>query len=141
MRTIWIINGPNLNLLGEREPEIYGKDGLSALAKRCADAAKRFDATVKFVQSNHEGEIIEWLQEARKESAGIILNAGGYTHTSVAIHDALKTVQVPVIEVHLSNFFAREPVRHHSYISPLAKGVICGLGPVGYELAIAALMG
>lgn len=141
MRTIWIINGPNLNLLGEREPEIYGKDGLSALAKRCADAAKKFDATVKFVQSNHEGEIIEWLQEARKDSAGIILNAGGYTHTSVAIHDALKTVQVPVIEVHLSNIFAREPFRHHSYISPLAKGVICGLGPVGYELAIAALMG
>lgn len=141
MRTIWIINGPNLNLLGEREPEIYGKEGLSALAKRCADAAKKFDGTVKFVQSNHEGEIIEWLQEARTDSAGIILNAGGYTHTSVAIHDALKSVKVPVIEVHLSNIFAREPFRHHSYISPLAQGVICGLGPVGYELAIAALLG
>lgn len=140
-RTIWIINGPNLNLLGEREPDIYGKDGLSALAKRCADKAKSFDATVKFVQSNHEGEIIEWLQEARKDCAGIILNAGGYTHTSIAIHDALKTVQVPMIEVHLSNIFAREPFRHHSYISPLAKGVICGLGPVGYELAIEAILG
>lgn len=140
MRTVWIINGPNLNLLGEREPDIYGHDGLAALQTRCEDAAATHGAAVKFLQSNHEGEIIEWLHAARKDSAGIILNAGGYTHTSVAIHDALKTVQVPVIEVHLSNIFAREPFRHHSYISPLAKGVICGLGPVGYELAIAALL-
>lgn len=140
MRTVWIINGPNLNLLGEREPDIYGHDGLAALQKRCEDAAATHGAAVKFLQSNHEGEIIEWLHAARTDSAGIILNAGGYTHTSVAIHDALKTVQVPVIEVHLSNIFAREPFRHHSYISPLAKGVICGLGPVGYALAIAALL-
>lgn len=141
MRTIWIINGPNLNLLGEREPDIYGKDGLAALQKRCEEKAQNLGAAVKFLQSNHEGEIIEWLHAARQTSAGVILNAGGYTHTSVAIHDALKTLQVPLIEVHLSNIFAREPFRHHSYISPLAKGVICGLGPVGYELAITALLG
>lgn len=140
MKEIWIINGPNLNLLGEREPEIYGHDGLAALQKQCEHHAFARGTQVKFLQSNHEGEIIDWLHAARKESAGVILNAGGYTHTSVAIHDALKTLQVPLIEVHLSNIFAREGFRHHSYISPLAQGIICGLGAKGYLLAIDALI-
>lgn len=141
MKTIWIINGPNLNLLGEREPEIYGNEGLEGLKKRCEAHAASLGMGVHFLQSNHEGEIIDWLHEARSTSAGVILNAGGYTHTSVAIHDALKTLNVPLIEVHLSNIFAREPFRHHSYISPLARGVICGLGATGYELALTALAG
>ncbi len=138
--TIWVINGPNLNLLGEREPEIYGHDGLAGLKARCEKAAAAHGVSLRFEQSNHEGEIIDWLHAARISARGIILNAGGYTHTSVAIHDALKTLKVPLIEVHLSNIFAREEFRHHSYISPLARGVICGLGARGYELAIAALV-
>ena len=138
-KTITILNGPNLNLLGTREPEIYGDTTLADIATLCEKTAKNLGLEVVFKQSNHEGELVDWVQQAGVQNAGLIINAGAYTHTSVALHDALKSVRVPIIEVHLSNIFAREPFRHHSYISPLAKGVICGLGPKGYALAIEAL--
>ena len=138
-KTITILNGPNLNLLGTREPEIYGDTTLADIAPLCEKTAKNLGLEVVFKQSNHEGELVDWVQQAGVQNAGLIINAGAYTHTSVALHDALKSVRVPIIEVHLSNIFAREPFRHHSYISPLAKGVICGLGPKGYALAIEAL--
>lgn len=136
---IVILNGPNLNMLGSREPEIYGKTTLADIEKLCADAAKKLGMSVSFKQSNHEGDLVDWIQEAGKSAQGLILNAGGYTHTSVAIHDALKTVTVPIIEVHLSNIYQRESFRHHSYISPLAKAVICGLGAKGYVAALEAM--
>ncbi|MES2984438.1 MAG: type II 3-dehydroquinate dehydratase [Pseudomonadota bacterium] len=139
--TITILNGPNLNMLGQREPEIYGHVTLADIEALCAEAAAQHGFTLVFKQTNHEGELVEWTQAAGRDSAGLIINAGAYTHTSVALHDALKTVGVPIIEVHISNIYQREPFRHHSYISPLAKGVICGLGPQGYVLAIAALAG
>ena len=135
---ILILNGPNLNLLGTREPEIYGTTTLADIEARCNEVASDHGAQIDFKQSNHEGELVDLIQGAG-DAAGIIINAGAYTHTSVAIHDALKSVTVPIMEVHLSNIFAREPFRHHSYISPLAKGVICGLGVKGYELAIISL--
>jgi 3-dehydroquinate dehydratase-2 len=138
-QTLTILNGPNLNLLGQREPEIYGATTLADIETLCVETAKKHGFSVNFRQSNHEGELVDWVQQAATDSAGIILNAGAYTHTSVALHDALKAVRVPIIEVHLSNIYAREPFRHHSYVSPLAKGVICGLGAQGYALAIAAL--
>jgi len=138
--TITILNGPNLNLLGTREPEIYGATTLAAIEGQCAEAAKANGYVIDFKQSNHEGELVDWVQQAGQTSAGLIINAGAYTHTSVALHDALKSVAAPIIEVHLSNIYQREPFRHHSYISPLAKGVICGLGPKGYLLAIDALV-
>ena len=137
-QTITILNGPNLNLLGEREPEIYGSVTLANIEASCRAVATSHGLLVDFKQTNHEGALVEQIQAARG-SAGLILNAGAYTHTSVAMHDALKSLTIPIIEVHLSNIFAREPFRHHSYVSPLAKGVICGLGPKGYELAIEAL--
>ena len=138
-RTITILNGPNLNLLGTREPEIYGTTTLAGIEKLCADAAKKAGFTVDFKQSNHEGELIDWVQQA-KDSAGIIINAGGYTHTSVALHDALKAVKVPIIEVHLSDPKTREEFRHHSFIEAVAKKSIVGLGAKGYVLAIEALV-
>ncbi|MCC6414699.1 MAG: type II 3-dehydroquinate dehydratase [Opitutaceae bacterium] len=137
-RTLTILNGPNLNLLGEREPDIYGRFTLADIESACAEAARAHGFSIAFKQTNHEGELVEHIQQSR-ESAGLILNAGAYTHTSVAMHDALKSLSIPIIEVHLSNIFAREPFRHHSYVSPLARGVICGLGPKGYTLAIEAL--
>jgi 3-dehydroquinate dehydratase-2 len=139
MTTITILNGPNLNLLGTREPGIYGDLTLKDLEALCVEAGKKLGVTVDFNQSNHEGELIDWIQAA-KSSKGIIINAGGYTHSSVAIHDALRSVGVPVIEVHLSNVYAREEFRHTSLISPVAKGVICGLGAKGYVLAMEALV-
>jgi 3-dehydroquinate dehydratase II len=138
MQQIVIINGPNLNLLGAREPEIYGHTTLADIEAACVVRGKKHGMTVRFLQSNHEGEIIDWIHEARS-AAGIIINAGAYTHSSVAIHDALKAVSAPIIEVHLSNIFAREPFRHHSYVSPIARGVICGLGADGYVMAMDAL--
>lgn len=135
-KRIVILNGPNLNMLGTREPEIYGKTTLADIEKLCVEAAKPLGLSVDFKQSNHEGDLVDWIQDAGKNAAGLILNAGGYTHTSVAIHDALKTVSVPIIEVHLSNIYQRESFRHHSYISPLAKAVICGLGAKGYVVAL-----
>ena len=137
-KKILVLNGPNLNLLGTREPEIYGTTTLDDIAARCNEVAASHGTQIDFKQSNHEGELVDWIQNAA-DVAGIVINAGAYTHTSVAIHDALKSVHAPIMEVHLSNIFAREPFRHHSYISPLAKGVICGLGVKGYELAISAL--
>ena len=137
-RTLTILNGPNLNLLGTREPEIYGSTTLADIERDCARTAAAHGFTLDFKQTNHEGELVDQVQAART-SAALIINAGAYTHTSVALHDALKSLTIPIIEVHLSNIFAREPFRHHSYVSPLATGVICGLGARGYLLAIEAL--
>ncbi len=137
--TIYLLNGPNLNLLGEREPAIYGKGTLADLEKLSQDAAADAGATLIFRQSNHEGELVDWIQEARRQASGLIINAGGYTHTSVAIHDALKVLTIPVVEVHLSNPGVREEFRHKSLVSPAAIGVIAGFGPLGYRLAIEAV--
>ncbi len=136
---IYILNGPNLNLLGTREPETYGSTTLAQIEESCRARARSFGHTIDFRQSNIEGEIISAIHEAQHKAKGIILNAGAYTHTSVALHDALKAVALPAIEVHLSNVFKREPFRHHSYISPASHGVICGFGPMSYELAIEGL--
>jgi 3-dehydroquinate dehydratase-2 len=136
---IFILNGPNLNLLGTREPDVYGKATLADIEKMCRAAAKKHGLEVEFRQSNVEGELVNWLQEARTKAVGVVLNAGAYTHTSIAIHDTLRATSMPVIEVHLSNPFARESFRHHSYISGVAKGVICGFGAHGYVLAVDAL--
>lgn len=133
---IHIINGPNLNLLGTREPQIYGVDTLDDIKALCADKAAQLGFELIFSQSNHEGEIVEWIQQARGEVDAIILNAGAYTHTSVAIHDALKTFDNPIMEVHISNPMAREEFRHVSYVSPLAKAVIAGCGVQGYIFAL-----
>ena len=136
---VLILNGPNLNLLGLREPEIYGRTTLAELEELCAAWAKPLGFAVDFRQSNTEGVLVDWIQESREAFSGLILNAGAYTHTSVALYDALKAVPTPAVEVHLSNPFAREPFRHHSYISPAAIGVICGFGAAGYRLALEAL--
>lgn len=136
---IFILNGPNLNLLGRREPEIYGHETLADIEAACAKRAGALGMEIDFRQSNSEGRMVDWIQEARGKAAGIAINAGAYTHTSVAIHDALKAVDLPVIEVHLSNLFAREEFRHHSYVSLAATGMICGLGGAGYLLAVEAL--
>jgi 3-dehydroquinate dehydratase-2 len=138
--TIYCLNGPNLNLLGEREPAVYGKGTLADLQKLTQDAATAADAELIFRQSNHEGELVDWIQEARRQAGGLIINAGGYTHTSVAIHDALRVLTIPVVEVHLSNPGNREEFRHKSLVSPAASGVIAGFGPLGYRLAIAAVV-
>lgn len=138
-KPVFVLNGPNLNLLGTREPEIYGRETLDDLRKRSEARAAKLGLAVDFRQSNHEGELIGWIQEARGKAAGIILNAGGLTHSSVGILDALQAAQLPVIEVHLSNIFRRESFRQHSYVSLGATGVICGLGAHGYELALEAM--
>lgn len=136
---ILVVNGPNLNMLGVREPAVYGRDRLVDIEKLCRKAGRAFALAIDFRQSNHEGEIVGWLQEARASHAGIVINAGAYTHTSIAILDALQLTELPVIEVHLSNIFRREEFRHHSYVSQAARGVICGLGLTGYRLALEAL--
>jgi 3-dehydroquinate dehydratase II len=138
-KPIYVLNGPNLNLLGTREPEVYGKETLDDLRLRCERKAESLGFSVEFRQSNVEGELVTWIQEARTEAAGLVVNAGALTHTSITILDALLACHVPSVEVHLSNIFAREPFRHRSYISKAAKGVICGFGGLGYELAIEAL--
>ena len=137
--TVWVLNGPNLNLLGEREPETYGGESLADIEKRCAKAAKQAGLKLDFRQTNHEGELVSWIQEARHGAAGLAINAGAYTHTSVAVHDALRLLTIPIVEVHLSNIFAREEFRHHSYVSAVATGVICGFGGDSYVLALQAL--
>ena len=137
--TILVLNGPNLNLLGVREPATYGRETLADIEESCLEQAAELGLSVDFRQSNHEGQLVDWIQEARENADGIILNAGAFTHTSVAILDALNAADLPVIEVHLSNIFRRENFRHHSYVSMAARGVICGLGPQGYELALEAL--
>ena len=137
--TIYVLNGPNLNLLGTREPEIYGADTLDDIAGRLEDRALELGVTVEVRQSNHEGHLIDWLHEAQAEGAkAVILNAGGFTHTSVALHDAIKAVTTPVIEVHLSNPHARESFRHRSLIAKAARGTIAGFGALSYELALDA---
>lgn len=138
-KTLYVLNGPNLNLLGTREPEVYGTETMEDLRERCVAKAGGLGLDVTFRQSNAEGELVDWIQEARTHASGLIVNAGAYTHTSIAIFDALSACDVPIVEVHLSNIFAREPFRHQSYISKTAKGVICGFGGLGYELAIEAL--
>ena len=139
MDTVYILNGPNLNLLGLREPEIYGHDTLSSIEERCKRKAESLGLGIEFRQTNLEGELVNSIHEAREKGDGIIINAGAYTHTSVALHDALKAVALPAIEVHLSNVYRREAFRHHSYISPAAHGVICGFGAQSYELALEGL--
>jgi 3-dehydroquinate dehydratase-2 len=137
--TIYVLNGPNLNLLGTREPEIYGSDTLDDIAGALEDRARELGLAIDMRQSNHEGHLIDWLHEANAEGAkAVILNAGGFTHTSVAIHDAIKAIAVPVIEVHLSNPQARESFRRRSYIAPVATGSIAGFGSLGYQLALDA---
>ncbi len=139
VKPVYILNGPNLNLLGAREPEIYGHETLIDIARRCEDKARALGVEVTIRQTNVEGELIGWVQEARERASGIIINAAAYTHTSIALHDALKSADVPVVEVHLSNVYRREPFRHSSYVSPAALGVICGFGGLGYEFALEAL--
>ncbi|MBY0582019.1 MAG: type II 3-dehydroquinate dehydratase [Sphingomonas sp.] len=137
--TIFVLNGPNLNLLGLREPEIYGSDTLDDIADMLDDRARVLGLAIDLRQSNHEGHLIDWLHEAQGTGArAVILNPGGFTHTSVALHDAVKAITTPVIEVHLSNPHAREPFRHHSYIGRAARGTIAGFGPTSYLLALEA---
>lgn len=138
-KPLFVLNGPNLNLLGSREPEIYGHTTLADIEAETRARAGQLGLSVEFRQSNHEGVLVDWIQEARTAASGVILNAGAYTHTSVALHDALKAVEVPVIEVHISNPHRREPFRHTSYVSSVATGVICGVGAQGYGLAVEAL--
>ncbi|MEQ6900435.1 type II 3-dehydroquinate dehydratase [Nocardioides sp. YIM 152588] len=146
MTAVHVINGPNLNLLGRREPAVYGHETLADLEARSREVAAGLGLDLDFRQSNHEGELVDWLQEcgadvAAGRSVGAVLNAGALTHTSVALRDAVVGAEVPLVEVHLSNVHAREPFRHHSYLSPVARGVVVGLGPLGYELGIRALAG
>lgn len=136
---VFILNGPNLNLLGEREPDIYGHESLDNIEALCKETAEKLGLEIEFRQTNHEGVLLDWVQEAGREGAALVLNAGAYTHTSVALYDALNALAIPVIEVHLSNIFAREAFRHHSYVSPAATGIICGLGPKGYQLGLEAV--
>ncbi|MEY2801889.1 MAG: type II 3-dehydroquinate dehydratase [Ramlibacter sp.] len=144
MKTVYVFNGPNLNLLGTREPQIYGAQTLADVEALCRKACEQHGFKLDFRQSNHEGELVTWIHEAGRaqaqgQAAGAILNAGAYTHTSIALHDAIKGAGALVIELHISNVHARESFRHHSYISPAAKAVMAGFGVGGYALAIAGL--
>ena len=139
MNKIIIVNGPNLNLLGERERSQYGSFTLKDLEKKCTEYAKKNNITLSFFQSNEEGELINQIQNSRNNQDGLIINAGGYTHTSVAIHDALKILKIPIIELHISNIYNREEFRHKSLISMIAKGIICGFGAEGYIIALNAM--
>jgi 3-dehydroquinate dehydratase II len=139
VKTIFVLNGPNLNLLGKREPDIYGTDTLDDVRRRTEARAHALSLEIDFRQSNHEGQLVDWIQEAREAAGAIIINAAGLTHTSVALLDALQAAELPVVEVHLSNIFRRDPFRQHSYVSLGANGVICGLGAKGYELAVEAV--
>ena len=135
---LYVLNGPNLNLLGVREPDIYGHETLAGVQALCERAAGT--ATVVFRQTNHEGELIDWVQEAREKACALVLNPAGYGHTSVALLDALKALTIPIVECHLSNPAARERFRHRSYVSPVAAGVVSGFGPFSYELAVKAAL-
>ncbi len=139
-KPIYVLNGPNLNLLGLRQPEIYGKETLADVAEALSDLAEDLGQTVRCLQSNHEGQLVDWIHEARGQAAGIIINPGAYSHTSIAILDALNAYEGPVIEVHISNIHKREAFRHHSYVSGRAEGVIAGCGTEGYLLALRRLV-
>lgn len=139
-QTIYVLNGPNLNLLGTREPETYGRATLPDVEKLCRERAGQFGLAVEFRQTNHEGALIDWIHEAGAgKAAGIVINPGGLTHTSISLRDAIAAVTVPVIETHISNIFAREPFRHVSHVAPVAKASLCGFGINGYALAIEGL--
>ena len=138
MPSIVILNGPNLNLLGNRQPEIYGRETLADVERDCKKRGEALKLSVTFRQSNSEGELVDWIHEARGKVAGIILNAGAYTHTSIALMDAISSCEIPVFEVHLSNIHQRESFRHVSYISKVAVGMLCGFGTFGYQMALEA---
>ncbi|WP_295806659.1 type II 3-dehydroquinate dehydratase [uncultured Nitratireductor sp.] len=139
-KTVFILNGPNLNALGRREPGIYGGETLERIEAACREKASVLGMDIEFRQSNHEGDLVDWIHEAGDGAAGIVINPGAYGHTSIALHDAIRAVSpLPVIEVHISNIHARETFRHVSMIAPAAKGMICGLGTIGYVLALDAL--
>jgi 3-dehydroquinate dehydratase, type II len=138
-KTVFVLNGPNLNMLGKREPGIYGGKTLKDVESDCLTAGRELGLEVEFRQSNHEGELVGWLHEAGERAVGVAINAGAYTHTSIALHDAIRAISVPVIEVHITNVHAREEFRHHSMIARACKGVICGFGPTSYILALHAL--
>ena len=140
-KPIYVLSGPNLNLLGEREPEIYGAQTLADIEATCAARAARLGREVVFRQSNHEGELIDWVQEARNAAGALVINPAGYGHTSVALLDALKTLSIPIVECHLSNPAAREAFRRTTYVSLAATGVVSGFGPASYELAVEAACG
>jgi 3-dehydroquinate dehydratase-2 len=144
VKSVFVLNGPNLNLLGTREPAVYGAQTLADVESLCTQACARHGLALQFRQSNHEGDLVDWIHEAGRlhasgELAAVVLNAGAYTHTSVALLDAIKGTGVPLVELHISNVHARESFRHHSYISPVARAVMCGFGVQGYALAIDAV--
>jgi 3-dehydroquinate dehydratase-2 len=140
MPAVHVLNGPNLNLLGRREPQIYGAVTLSEIERRLKEHAERAGAELIFRQSNNEGELVTWIQEAGLKGAGVVINAGAYTHTSIALRDAIKSADAPTVEVHISNVYAREPFRHHSMLAPVCVGVICGFGPMSYHLGLDAIL-
>lgn len=137
--TLFVLNGPNLNALGKREPGIYGGQTLADIEVLCKAEGEKLGFAVDFRQSNHEGDLVDWIHEAGDVAAGIAINAGAYTHTSIALHDAIRAIKIPVVELHLSNVHAREEFRHKSMIAPAVKGVICGFGAQSYVLALHAL--
>lgn len=144
MTTVYVFNGPNLNLLGTRKPEVYGRTTLADVEQLCAVRAAELDLALDFRQTNHEGTLVDWIQEAGAattagDAVGAVINAGAYTHTSVALHDAIEGASLPVVEVHVSNVHAREPFRHHSYLSPVAAGIVIGFGVEGYPVGITRL--
>ncbi|OLP58432.1 type II 3-dehydroquinate dehydratase [Xaviernesmea oryzae] len=139
MPRFFVLNGPNLNLLGKREPGIYGGQTLADIEALCRREGETRGFSIDFRQTNHEGVLVDWMHEAQEAADGIAINAGAYTHTSIALHDAARAIRVPVVELHLSNVHAREAFRHHSYLAPAAKGVICGFGAQSYVLALQAL--
>jgi 3-dehydroquinate dehydratase II len=138
-KPLYVLNGPNLNLLGVREPEVYGRATLDDARRLAEERAATFGFAVEFRQTNGEGQLVDWIQEARESASGLILNAGAYTHTSIAIHDALKALSIPVCEVHVSNPAAREAFRHHSHVGAAATGAVTGFGVMGYALAVEAV--
>lgn len=139
-KTIWVINGPNLNKLGTREPELYGHQTLAEIEQECRHICTESDVNLEFHQSNHEGTLIDWVQKALDKASALIINAASYSHTSIGLHDALKLLKIPIIEVHLTNIYQREPFRQHSYISPCANAVIAGFAGKGYTMAIRSLI-